>query len=353
MTEILSKTYYGNTIEQWLIALSIIVMSMILAKVIYWIFGRFIRIFTSRTKNKLDSIIVDTVEEPAIFLVVVMGIWFALNYLNLPPGLDKFIAHSYQVIVALLIGWMLSRLFDAIYLEYLLPFASKTENDLDDQLMPIIKKGVKLVIWSMAIVIGLNNAGYDVGALIAGLGIGGLALAMAAKDTISNVFGGFTIFADQPFRLNERIKVNGFDGTVVEIGVRSTRLKTREGRIVTIPNAAFTDAPVENVSREPSRKITLNLGLTYDTQPRDMQKAMDILRQINEDNPDTEDEIITSFNAFGDFAMNILFVYYIKKGQDNFQVQSDMNLRILEKFNEAHLEFAFPTQTLYQIQAQG
>jgi len=353
MSELLTKTYYGNTIENWLIALSIIVLSMVLAKVIYWIFGKFIRIFTSKTKNKLDSIIVDTVEEPAVFMVVVVGIWFGLNYLILPEGLDKFIAHSYQVIFALLVGWMLSRLFDAIYQEYLLPFANKTENDLDDQLMPIIKKGVKLIIWSMAVVIGLNNAGYDVGALIAGLGIGGIALAMAAKDTISNVFGGFTIFADQPFRLRERIKINGIDGTVVEIGVRSTRLQTLEGRIVTIPNASFTDAPVENVSREPSRKIMLDLGLTYDTTPENMQKAMNILKDINNKNLATENEIITSFNGFGDFALNILFVYYIKKGEDNFQVQSDMNLEILKQFNEAKLDFAFPTQTLYQIPSQG
>ncbi len=347
MTEFLTQTYYGNTIKAWLIALSIVVLSMILAKVIYWLFSKFARLFTAKTKNKLDSIIVDMVEEPAMFFVMVMGFWFAVNYLKLPEGLMSFISHTYQVIIALLVGWTLSRLFDAIYNEYLLPLAEKTENDLDDQLMPIVRKGVKMVIWSMAIVIGLNNAGYDVGALIAGLGIGGLALAMAAKDTISNVFGGFTIFADQPFKLNERIKIDGFDGTVVEIGVRSTRLKTLEGRIVTIPNATFTDAPVENVTREPSRKIKLDLGLTYDTSPEDMQKALNILAEINQKNSHTEEKIITSFNGFGDFAMNIMFIYYIKKGQDIAQTQTEMNLAILQQFNQAGLEFAFPTQTIY------
>lgn len=106
-------------------------------------------------------------------------------------------------------------------------------------------------------IVALNNAGYDVGALIAGLGIGGLALAMAARDTVSNVFGGFTIFTDRPFTLNDRIKVSGFDGTVDEIGIRSTRLRTLAGTLVTIPNSTFSESAVENVSAEPSRKVVM------------------------------------------------------------------------------------------------
>lgn len=351
MPELLTQTYYGNTLQSWIIALSIIVLSALLGKVIYWIFSKFVRLFTSKTKTRLDDLVVDMIEEPAVFLVIVMGIWFALKSLVLPEGITEIIANSYQVIIALLIGWMLSRLFDALYREYMLPLAERSENDLDDQLMPIISKGVKMIIWVMAIIIGLNNAGYDVAALIAGLGIGGLALAMAAKDTVSNIFGGVTIFTDQPFRINDRIKVAGYDGSVVEIGVRSTRLKTLEGRIVTIPNAKFADAPVENITWEPSRKVKLDLGLTYDTTPDQMQKAMDLLNGIIENNDSTEEDCIVSFNAFGDFAMNIMFIYYIKKGESIAGTQSDINMQILKQFNEAGLEFAFPTQTLYNVTA--
>jgi len=190
-----------------------------------------------------------------------------------------------------------------------------------------------------------------VGALIAGLGIGGLALAMAAKDTVSNVSGGVTVFTDQPFRINDRIKVAGYDGTVLEIGVRSTKLQTLEGRMVTIPNAKFADAPVENVSREPSRKVVLNLGLTYDTQPEKMQQAMDLLKTICDENGNTEEIVTISFNGFGDFAMNIMFIYYISKGADIANTQTEINMNILRRFNNNGLEFAFPTQTLYTIKA--
>ncbi|MCU7797531.1 MAG: mechanosensitive ion channel family protein [Candidatus Thiodiazotropha sp. (ex Myrtea spinifera)] len=349
MTELLEQTYYGNTLQTWLIALGIIVLSALLGKVVYWVFSRIVRGVTSRTKSKLDDIIVDMVEEPVVFLLITFGIWFGLSQLTLPEILEVSIGNAYHVIFALLIGWMLSRLFDAIYQEYLVPWASKTENDLDDQLLPVLSKGVKMIIWAMAVIIGLNNAGYNVGALIAGLGIGGLALAMAAKDTVSNIFGGFTIFSDQPFKINDRVKVAGYDGTVSEIGVRSTRLRTLEGREVTIPNAKFADAPVENVTREPSRKVVLNLGLTYDTTSEQMQQALDLLREIHEDNPGAEDKVSLGFNGFGDFSLNILFIYYIRKGADILSVQTEMNMAILRAFNEKGLEFAFPTQTIYTL----
>ncbi len=353
MSELLEQTYFNNTLQTWAVSFGIIILSMLLGKVVYWIFSKIVRGFTSRTETKLDDIIVDMIEEPMVFFLISAGIWFGLKQLTLPEALNSAINNSFQVLLALLVGWLVSRLFDAICEEYLAPWAEKSENDLDDQLLPILRKSVKTAIWAFAVIIGLNNAGYDVGALIAGLGIGGLALAMAAKDTVSNIFGGVTVFTDQPFKINDRIKIAGFDGTVVEIGVRSTRLETLEGRIVTIPNSKFADAPVENISREPSRKIVLNLGLTYDTAPEKMQQAMDMLQQINEANPNTEDKQIISFNGFGDFAMNIMFIYYISKGADIANTQTEINMEILRQFNVNGLEFAFPTQTIYTIGANA
>jgi len=169
---------------------------------------------------------------------------------------------------------------DALFEEYLVPLAEKTETTLDDQLLHVVRKLLRFVIWALGVIIGLNNAGYNVGALLAGLGIGGLALAMAAKDTVSNIFGGFTIFTDKPFQIGDRIRIDGFDGTVEEIGMRSTRLRTLAGTLVTIPNSRFSDSSVECVSAEPSRKVVATLGLTYDMSPGQMQQAMDTLGEI-------------------------------------------------------------------------
>ncbi|MDH3761563.1 MAG: mechanosensitive ion channel family protein [Gammaproteobacteria bacterium] len=349
MNELLSQTYYQNTLQEWLIGLGIIVGSVVLGRAVYWVFSKIVRTFTSRSKTEFDDIIVDMVEEPVVFMIIASGIWFGLRTLTLPERLGVAIGNSYHVIVALLVGWLASRLFDALYKQYLIPLVEKSETDLDDQLAPIISKGVKIIIWSMAFIIGMNNAGYDVAALIAGLGIGGLALAMAAKDTVSNIFGGFTIFTDKPFNIGDRIKVSGFDGTVNEIGLRSTRLKTLDGRIVTIPNSTFADSAVENVSWEPSRKVVLNIGLVYDTTPDQIEEAMATLKQIADDHPGTEEDTWMAFNAFGDFALNICFIYYIRKGEDIGATQTQINLAILRTFNEKKLEMAFPTQTLINV----
>ena len=187
----------------------------------------------------------------------------------------------------------------------------------------------------------LNNAGYDVGALLAGVGIGGIAMAMAAKDFVANIFGGITVFIDKPFRVGDRVKVSGIDGTVTEIGIRSTRIRTLQGRTVTIPNNQFTNTVVENVTAEPSRKVSVQLGLTYDATPEDIQKALDILKGIVDNHPHTEEDLTVWFSGFGDFSLNVNCTYYINKKGHWANTPSEINLSILEEFNSAKLDFAF------------
>ncbi|MCP5208536.1 MAG: mechanosensitive ion channel family protein [Hahellaceae bacterium] len=351
MPEMLSNTYYNNTVLEWLTAMGIVLGVVLIARVVYRIFKTVFRKLTASTNTRLDDILVDMVEEPLVAMIVIAGIWLATQGLTLPDGLSTLIGHVMQFGIFMMVAWLLSRLIDSLFEEYLVPLTKSSENTLDDQLLPFLRKGLKMIIWCMAIIVGLNNAGYDVAALIAGLGIGGLALAMAAKDTVANIFGGFTILTDKPFSINDRVQVDGYDGTVTEIGIRSTRIKTLAGRIVTIPNSKFADSAVENVSWEPARKVTLELGLTYDTPPEDMEKGLQILQEIaNEDEGVNEGSIIF-FSGFGDFSMNITFIYYINKSSNIAATQNRVNLAVLKRFNAAGLEFAFPTQTLYNINA--
>lgn len=347
MKEFFSKEFYHNTVGEWAIALLILFGSFVLAKLIYWIFGNIIKRFTKGTKTKIDDIIVDMLEEPIVLGMTIFGLWYGIRQLVFPDSIDTWINTVYHVMIAITVTWLIARLVDAIIREYLVPLAEKTESTMDDQMIPVIQKGLRAVIWILGIIVALNNAGYNVGALLAGLGIGGLAMAMAAKDTVSNIFGGITIFTDKPFKINDRVKLNGFDGTITEIGIRSTRLKTLAGRIVTIPNSKFTDGMVENVSVEPSRKVSLNLGLVYDTPAAKMEEAMELLKDIAKANPALEENTVIGFNNFGDFALGILFIYYIKSGEEILGTQTAINLAIMRKFEENGLEMAFPTQTIY------
>jgi MscS family membrane protein len=346
---LLEQTFYGNTISDWGVAAIIIVATAVGAKLGYLIIGRVAKQLTAKTKTKLDDIIIDNVEEPFVLVVAAAGIVFGLRTLNLPESVDGLVGNAFFLTVTVAIAWLLTRLFEALSNEYITPLIEKSDSDLDDQLFPIFRKAVKGAIWAMAIVLGLQNVGYDIGAILAGLGIGGLAFALAAQDTVANLFGGITIFLDKPFSVNERVKVQGYDGMIRDIGLRSTRLQTLEGRIVTIPNKTFTDNAVENVSSEPSRKVALKLGLTYDTDAAGMRKAMDLLKQITEDSDGVDDGTLVAFTDFGDFALGILCIYYINKDADILDTQSVVNLVILEKFGEAKLDMAFPTQTIYAL----
>jgi len=351
MPAFFQNTYYQNTVLEWLTAMGIVLAVIVLGKILYRICSTVVRAFTTKTKTKLDDIIIDMIEEPIVAALILAGVWYALKSLNMSEVVAANVGHVMQFCIIMMIAWLLTRLLDALVEEYIVPLTDKSSSDMDDQLLPILRKGTRIIIWSMAVIIGLNNAGYDVTTLIAGLGIGGLAFAMAAKDTVANIFGGFTIFTDKPFVINDRVQVGGYDGSVVEIGVRSTRLKTLNGRIVTIPNSKFADSPVENVSLEPSRKVVLQLGLTYDTTPENMEKALSLLAEIAEANEDMDGDQTIFFSGFGDFSMNITFIYYIAKDSSIAGTQNSINLAILKQFNQAGLEFAFPTQTLYNVEA--
>lgn len=347
MIEYLNNIYYGNTINQWLIALSIVVGGYLIGKIIYWIFGNIIKKLTSKTKTNLDDIIVDMVEEPIMLAIILAGFYYAITYLILSKSTLNFLMTAINFVITLNIAWMISRLSDSLFKEYITPIADKTKSEFDDQILPIIKKSINFIIWILAIVVGLDNAGYNIGALLAGLGIGGLALAMAAKDTITNIFGGIMIFLDKPFKIKDRIKIAGFDGTIEEIGLRSTRLRTLSGTLVTIPNSTFSENAVENITREPSRKVVLNLGLTYDTDEKGIEKAIELIHKIAKNNKDNiKENHLVSFNSFGDFSLGILFIYYIKKSANILDTQTKINLDILKEFNKAKLSLAFPTQTI-------
>lgn len=348
--DFLSKTYYGNTMGDWLLALAILIVSILLSKVVYFLISKFIKQFTKRTKSKLDDIVIDKLEEPAMFAIIITGIWYSLNVLSLSSWLEDLKGAAFYFVVTFNIAWFIVRLLNAFIDEYLVPYVEKTDSDLDDQLLPVARKSITISVWVLAIIIGLNNAGYDVTALIAGLGIGSLAFALAAKDSISHIFGGFVLFTDKPFTINDRVIAQGYDGIVKEVGIRSTRIQTLDGRMVTLPNGSIANDSIINVSMENARKITLDLGLTYDTTPENMQLAMNILKNISVENEHVDDNrTVTAFTSYGDFSLNIRYIYYINKGSNIFGTMTEVNMEILKQFNNNKLEFAFPTQTLYTV----
>lgn len=349
MKDFLAQTFYGNTIENWFYSLLFIVGGIVLSKAIYWVFKTTVKAATAKTKTRLDDILIEILERPVVYFIILAGIYFGYKRLHFSPGVENFMNHAFTFVFIFNITWLLVRAANAIFSELVMPIAEKSDNNFDDQIVPLLRKVVKGLIWSLGIIVGLDNAGFDIMALIAGLGIGGLALALAAQDTVKNIFGGILIFVDKPFKLNDWVSIGDVSGHVKEVGIRSTRIRKLDGRLVTIPNAKFSESEIENITAEPTRRVLINLGLTYDTAPEKMELAMTILKDIVDKNQhNITDEHLISFNNWGDFNLGILFIYYIKKEADIFKTQTEINLQILKHFNKNGLEFAFPTQTIYK-----
>lgn len=355
---ILETTIYGNTITQWAFAILYFVGAVALAKLLFYIIRKLIKPLAKKTSNRLDDILVDMFEEPFVFAIALFGSYLAIKHLTLPDVITGWTSKIYTFLVIINATWFLARTVISLMDNYLRPKMQQSK-DMDKQVFPVLRKTVATFIWGVGVVMALNNAGYDITAMIAGLGIGGLALAMAAQDSVSNFFGGFTILTDHPFKAGDRININGYAGTVCEIGMRSFRLKTYDKTEIVIPNSQVTNSIIENISRAPAKKIILELGLTYDTPVDKMKEAQEILKEIANANKYVKGPE-TYFLSFGDFSLGIRFIYYInhkhtvvENGKskvidvDKLQVQNDMNMEILRRFNEAGLNFAFPSQTVY------
>ncbi len=333
--------------SDWAISIAIIIGSIFIGKIAYWFLSKTVKRVTKKTKSKLDDLLVDMLEEPLVVVVIIIGFWYGLGRLNFSEGLTSFIEHGMYAAIIITVTWMIGRLFDALIEQYVVPMTQESDTDLDDMILPVVRKAVRAIIWILGIIVALNNAGIEIAPLIAGLGIGGLALAMAAKDTVANFFGGFTIFTDKPFKVGDRIKIGDFDGIIYEVGLRSSRMTTLEGRMVTIPNAKIADSMIENVSEEPSRKMVNTLGLVYDVTAEQIEQAMQLLKNIAEANTGVEEKVIIGFSGFGDSALEITFIYYIKPGEDIMGIRTQINLEVLKQFATHKLDFAYPTQMIY------
>lgn len=337
---------WGNTLESWGISILIILGAIVVVKLISLFSRKVLKPFITRTPNHLDNVIYYSLESPIKFAVMLLGIWIAIHRLVYPDNFVKAIDNAYRILIVLDITWVFARLIGGLLEIYL----GKESTGQTHKMMPIIKRTALVLVWIIGIVMALSNIGVNISALLGTLGIGGIAFALAAQDTVKNIFGAFTIFTDKPFNIGDTIRVDNFEGTVIDVGARSTKIMDYDKRIITFPNYKITDANIINISSEPMRRVVLNLGLTYDTTPEKMKEALDILKAIPgrvENVSSNPSDTTAVFTNYADSALVIMYIYFIEKQGDILGVTSNMNMEILSSFNKAGLEFAFPTQTIY------
>ncbi|MCC7440000.1 MAG: mechanosensitive ion channel family protein [Bdellovibrionales bacterium] len=228
--------------------------------------------------------------------------------------------------------------------------AHRTQNALDDQLMPLLRKVVRILTILVGSLVAFQNLGFNVMSVVAGLGLGGLAFALAAQDTVANLFGSAMIFLDQPFRVGDWVKIGGAEGVVEEIGFRSTRIRTPHDSLLTVPNKAMADAEVDNLGRRQFRRVDLRLGLSYATKPAQIEAFVEGLRKVIAMHPSTrKEEYHVAFDAFADSALEVAVSFFLKVDtrMDELRVRQELFLEFVRLADKQGVSFAFPTRTVH------
>jgi MscS family membrane protein len=271
-----------------------------------------------------------------------------LGVFDWPARAQLLFSRGLLVVVACSVTYVAIKVVDLLLGVWREKIVSAQDRAFAEQLFPLLRKVAKVATITAAAVLTADNLDIKITSLLAGLSVGGLALGLAAQDTVANLFGAVAIFLDKPFYIGDRILVEGVDGMVESIGLRSTRIRNGDGHHVTVPNKLMGNAIITNVTRRPTIKTEMNLGLTYDTPVEKVKRATAILEEVFRANPKTADLII-SFNKFADSALNILVVHVWNgtEAKEHFAAMQELNLQIKRRFDAEKIEFAFPSQTVY------
>jgi MscS family membrane protein len=305
-----------------------------------------------KTETEADDVASAAIVNPLGLILPVVGIYLAVRtMLSARPEWVVTSDKIFMVVSVLVITWTLFKLADALTI-LLNELAAKTDSKLDDQVVPLVRKALKIFMAILAFILIAQNLGYSVSGLLAGLGIGGLALAMASKDTLANLFGSIMILIDRPFHVGDWITFPGGDGVVEEVGMRSTRIRTFAKTVVSIPNQALANATVENHSLMPKRRIKFTLGVTYESTVDQVRGLVARIEEYLKSNSDIDQEfMLVKFTTFNDSSLDI-FVYCFTVTTDwtkHLSVKQDVNLKIMSLVEEMGMGIAFPTQTVHLV----
>lgn len=318
----------------------------IIVKIIYGIAKR----FTSKTKSTFDDDLLESFKKPVKFLVTTIGIYIVLKYLNTSLIKEITLSRILRASIVGAIGWGLYNLEGAFTIinKFLGNKLNIQENSI---LYPLLSKFLRII--TLLITFGTIAAEFDypIDTFVTGLGISGLAIALATQDSLANIFGGVTLLIDKPFRIGDWISFGSIEGVVEDISLRSIRIRTFEKALVTIPNSKLSNDSITNFSKRGSRRVRFNLGVTYSTSTEMLQKLINKIEEVLKNNSDITDEspIVVKFDGFGDSSLDILIQFFTSTSdfEEFLRIKQDINFEILSICGNLGVEIAFPSTTVY------
>lgn len=347
---ILEFEIVGNKLWRIVALFGIILVALILGRIARFVFKKSATKFENQQRF-VTATTLNAIARGVLFLSAALGISLGLMFLELKAKVAEVADTLSAILLSIGIGYMIYWLVE-VPTTWLAKMAIKTESKLDDMLVPIIRKSLRATIVILVLVhIVQTLSDKPITSVIAGLGIGGLAIALAAQDTIKNFFGSIVLFTDKPFEMGDRIVVGGHDGPVEEVGLRSTKIRTLAGHLVTVPNAELANNTIQNIGKRPYIKRIANLTITYDTPPEKIDRALEIVKEILDNHEGMKEGFPPRvfFNDFNSDSLNIMLMYWYHppKYWDYMAFTERFNKEVFRRFSEEGIEFAFPTQTLY------
>lgn len=333
---------------QYVAVLVYIFLAFYISKILDFLTRVWLRNWARKTATTFDDLLLNLLNGPIKIVAFIVFLRIGLEIFSWPALVQTILSKSFIVIVASTLTYVAIKFIDLAMGYWKQRVRPEADKSFEEQLFPVIRKTLKVFVVVVAVLVTLANIGVNINAALASLSIGGLAVGLAAQDTLANLFGAVAVFVDKPFRVGDRIQLTGVDGTVESIGMRSTRVRDLDGYHITIPNKTMGNATITNVTRRPNIKTEMNFGLTYETSAEKLKLAAKILQEIYGSHPQTHD-LLVSFNKFTDSTLNILVVHWWKgtDGKAYLAGLQEMNLKVKERFEAEKLGFAFPSQTLY------
>lgn len=345
MEDFLNQEYWNNTVQAYLIVLGSVLLGIMLVRIFKTTILSQVKKITEKSKNQIDDYVVESVERFVIPVIYITIFYFGLRSLTLSDKFTEVIASGYTVVLTFY-GVSLIANIARLFLE---SYAHKRGDGPEavKQIGGIIII-VNVMIWGIGLLFLFDNLGYDVTAIIAGFGIGGIAIALAAQNILGDLFNYFVIFFDRPFEIGDFLVVDDKNGIVDKIGIKTTRIKTLSGEQLVIANSDLTNSRIHNYKKMQRRRIVYSIGVSYETSLEQLKQIPGILKEIVlNQNPVSFDR--AHFAAYGDSSLNFEMVYFVEDPDYNvhMDVQQQINLGVYEKFAAMGIVIAFPTRTLY------
>lgn len=335
---------FGNSVSQWLVSLGIFVLGVGVAWAVERILLNRLQVWSAQTETPLDDFIVNALRRSLMPLISYGVFYFSVKNLVLSPSLEKTII----VVGKLLIAWVLIRLSREILRFGLTTWAKKKNDSSLDRQMKGFLPILTFAVWVVGVLALLDNLGFKITTVLAGLGIGGIAVALASQAILGDLFGYLAILLDKPFEVGDFIIVNDYMGTVEYVGIKTTRLRSLGGEQLVLSNTDLTSSRVRNYKRMELRRIVFKLGVVYDTSLGLTRAIPDLLKEIVQKTPATRFDR-AHFFSFDESCLTFEVVYFVLSADYNryMDVQQAINLEIKAVFEAKGIEFAFPTRTLH------